>query len=272
MIRRSVETLDGRTVARLITGPDDEVRAALAEEGFAVGPVQGFTAPIARGGVRVGRLAVADNGSEARLALSLDWGDPIALASWGADLRAQIADVIAAGLDATAPPADRVLGRKVARGQIEEAAEALAALFSFAGLSDVQAPLAGVAAHRNGKPDDVPHQGDDEHAVDLRTVEKAGRASLVFASARDRRWAVEEMDLVGLLFLAMVGSRGERAEVDPPLVQALASLRETVEGWIGAPSGRIDRASIAGADLDLFVRRLDATIEIARRAGMQGAP
>lgn len=63
----------------------------------------------------------------------LDRTDPRAVASWLADLRVQVDDIVAAALDATAPPARRMLGRGEARRQIEAAARKCRALFALAG-------------------------------------------------------------------------------------------------------------------------------------------
>lgn len=53
--------------------------------------------------------------------------------SWLDALRAQCNDVIAAGLDATDRPSRRVLGRREARRQIQEAGRAIGALLDAAG-------------------------------------------------------------------------------------------------------------------------------------------
>lgn len=66
--------------------------------------------------------------------------DPTTRAAWLADVRAQTADIIAAGLDATAPPGERDLGRREARRIIREAGGALASRLAEAG-----APLPGGA-------------------------------------------------------------------------------------------------------------------------------
>jgi hypothetical protein len=63
---------------------------------------------------------------------SLDWSSPPAVQQWAAELRTQVDDAIAAGLDATAPPAERDLGRRLARSNIREAATAVRQLFAFA--------------------------------------------------------------------------------------------------------------------------------------------
>jgi hypothetical protein len=49
-------------------------------------------------------------------------------------MRDQTADIIAAGLDATAPPGGRELGRRAARRQIIEAGRKIGDLFILVGL------------------------------------------------------------------------------------------------------------------------------------------
>jgi hypothetical protein len=53
--------------------------------------------------------------------------------SWLDDLRAQVDDITAAALDATAAPSKRKLGRIEARRQIQEAARKCRAIFALAG-------------------------------------------------------------------------------------------------------------------------------------------
>jgi hypothetical protein len=48
------------------------------------------------------------------------------------DLRVQLDDILAAALDATAPPGRRTLGRREARRQIVEAARKCEAIFALA--------------------------------------------------------------------------------------------------------------------------------------------
>jgi hypothetical protein len=68
MIRRDLDTLDGRPVAELVTGDEQELRAELARDGYQVAPLEGLAAPILQNGVRIGRLAPASDGrAEARL-------------------------------------------------------------------------------------------------------------------------------------------------------------------------------------------------------------
>jgi hypothetical protein len=84
--------------------------------------------------------------------------DPAALRAWLRDVRTQSRDVVAAGLDATAPLGERDLGRRAARRIIVDAESALEALFaSAAGLfgeededaaKDASTPAAAVRADR----------------------------------------------------------------------------------------------------------------------------
>lgn len=62
----------------------------------------------------------------------LDRSDPEAFKRWLADVRAQADDAIHAGLDATAPPGERDLGRRSARRAIVDARGALQALLGAA--------------------------------------------------------------------------------------------------------------------------------------------
>lgn len=65
---------------------------------------------------------------------ALDFGDPVALGAWLHAVREQARDIAAAGLDATAPPGARELGRKAARRIVTEAADKLELLFTEADL------------------------------------------------------------------------------------------------------------------------------------------
>jgi hypothetical protein len=80
--------------------------------------------------------------SPASPAARVDLTDAAARAEWLDAACAQAADVIAAALDATAPPGERMLGRKGAREQIEDAADALATLFTAVGLDLDRPPVA----------------------------------------------------------------------------------------------------------------------------------
>jgi hypothetical protein len=64
------------------------------------------------------------------------------------------------------------------------------------------------------------------------------------------------------------------AQVDPSLLRALDGLRSTLVGWSGQTwqhphHDRPHHAIVALADLDLLVRRLDATREIACFGGVE---
>lgn len=90
---------------------------------------------------------------------SLEWSDPAAVRAWLRDVRTQSRDVVAAGLDATAPLGERELGRRAARRIIVDAEGALETLFASAaaGLSgeegdaaaqDASTPSAAARADR----------------------------------------------------------------------------------------------------------------------------
>lgn len=64
---------------------------------------------------------------------ALDFGNPAALGAWLHAVREQARDLAAAGLDATAPPGARELGRKAARRIVTEAADKLELLLAEAG-------------------------------------------------------------------------------------------------------------------------------------------
>lgn len=76
------------------------------------------------------RIAAAIAGAGEVQPLDLD--DREAVRAWLADLRAQVDDVVAAGEDATRPPARRMLGRPMARHTILEARHALGQLLAAA--------------------------------------------------------------------------------------------------------------------------------------------
>lgn len=78
-----------------------------------------------------GKEAVAAAATHAARAAAA--AQALALFSGLADLRVQVEEIIAAGLDATAPPSKRNLGLHAARQQILEAAEKCRAAFDLAG-------------------------------------------------------------------------------------------------------------------------------------------
>ncbi len=65
---------------------------------------------------------------------NLDWTNPTAVRQWAHALLTQARDTIAAGEDATRPPAHRELGRQAARRIITEAERAIGVLIDAAGL------------------------------------------------------------------------------------------------------------------------------------------
>jgi hypothetical protein len=81
----------------------------------------------------------------------------------------------------------------------------------------------------------------------------------------DRDDVLAAMPIAGVLFLAMIGTPGERAEVDPPLVLALRAVRETLDGWARTPSPSTAFASVPFGELDRLACGVGAAIEIARR-------
>ncbi len=84
---------------------------------------------------------------------------------------------------------------------------------------------------------------------------------------------LQGMPLSAVLFFAIMGTPGERTEIDPPHRLALRAIRATVDGWARSRGGSTVLAAVPFADLDLLARRVDATIEIARGgASPGGAP
>ncbi len=84
-----------------------------------------------------------------RAVIALDWGDPGAVRAWAERLRIYIDDAVHAGLDATDAPADRMLGRKAAREQLEEAEMGIGECFAFAGLDQADDNAARERGQRN---------------------------------------------------------------------------------------------------------------------------
>ena len=69
----------------------------------------------------------------------------------------------------------------------------------------------------------------------------------------------------------MIGTPGERADVDSPLVLVLDAIRDTIDGWARMPSTSTAYAHVPLGELDRLSHRLAAAIVIARRAGKGGA-
>lgn len=189
----------------------------------------------------------------------VDLSDPSERARWLAGACEQVADVVAAGLDATSPPGQRMLGRRAAREHVADAERALRGLFAAVGLD-----LAEPSSTRGAR-------------VSASSVESAGELVQLDAAVDDivharadaeEETALQEMPLTGVLFLALMGTPGERAEIDPPLVLALRAVRATVDDWAHQRGTSTRFADVSFADLDLLTRRLDATIEIARRGAL----
>jgi hypothetical protein len=79
----------------------------------------------------------------------VDLSDGEMVRRWAVELREQVDDAIAAGLDATAPPGRRRLGRALAREQIAGAAGSIGRLFAAVGLAAKEVPH-GDPARREG--------------------------------------------------------------------------------------------------------------------------
>ena len=81
----------------------------------------------------------------------VDLSDPEMVRRWAADLREQVDDAVAAGLDATAAPGQRRLGRALAREQIAAAAAgSIERLFAAVGVAGGEI-LRGNAAEQEGE-------------------------------------------------------------------------------------------------------------------------
>jgi hypothetical protein len=63
----------------------------------------------------------------------VDLADPAARAAWLATMRTDAEDLITAALDATAPPGERMLGRRAAREHVTDAARGLRDALDAAG-------------------------------------------------------------------------------------------------------------------------------------------
>lgn len=207
--------------------------------------------------------------STGRKPAALDWSDAAAVQRWGAALRENIDDIAAAGEDQTRPPGARDLGRRAARHTILDGKRSLVRDLAFAGFPSKlahQAPASG--QHESESP--APASGESTGEI-----EALADAALDIARAHtddEEGNALESMPLAGVLFLAMIGSPGERAEIDPPLVLALRAIRVTVRAWAHASSRSTIFAGVSFGALDLLSRRIDATIEIARRGRAEGEP
>jgi hypothetical protein len=102
-------------------------------------------------------------------------------------------------------------------------------------------------------------------AKGIRTLVRAIEA-VRGCNADETRDVIAALPLASILFLAMVGTLGERAEVDPPLVLVLDAIRETIEGWARVPSLSTAYAYVPLGELDRLAHRVGAAVEIARRS------
>jgi hypothetical protein len=84
--------------------------------------------------------------------------------------------------------------------------------------------------------------------------------------ADEARDEIAALPLAGVLFLAMIGTPSERAEVDSPLVLVLDAIRDTIEGWARVPSLSTAYAYVPFGELNRLAHRVGAAAEIARRS------
>lgn len=202
----------------------------------------------------------------------VDLSDPAIRAAWLAELHEQTSDALAAALDATAPPAARDLGRREARRIITGAERAIGQMLAAAGFVP-KGPThlrPEPAARRELPPDE--HEHATEEPGDLAALGTAVHDLLHATSHGYEEDVLHDMPLAGVLFLALAGSPGERAEIEPPLVLVLRAIRATVGGWARVPSRSTVLAAVPLADLDLLARRVDAAIEIALRSAAEPRP
>jgi len=116
---------------------------------------------------------------------------------------------------------------------------------------------------------------DRDDAAELAALERAIGETIGCIRGAQLDDVLTDLSMVGLLFLAVVGTPGERAEMDSPLVLVLRAIRETIDDWSRARSGSTRFAEVPFAALDLLGHRVGAAIEIARRSGLgtaKGAP
>jgi hypothetical protein len=202
---------------------------------------------------------------------TIDLSDPTLRAAWLVDLYEQTADALAAARDATAPPASRDLGRREARRIITDAEHSIGELLAAVGFVPSTLREQTLRAARRASSTAEQEHTTNEGAGELAALGAAVHDVLHAVSHDYEEDALHEMPLAGVLFLALAGSPGERAEIEPPLVLVLRALRATVTGWARMPRESTLFASIPLPDLDLFGRRIDAAIEIALRGHMERA-
>lgn len=86
------------------------------------------------------------------VAAVVDLSDGAMVRRWAVELREQVDDAIAAGLDATAPPGRRRLGRALAREQIAGAAGSIERLFAAVGVPAIDASPTTAGHKKIGTP------------------------------------------------------------------------------------------------------------------------
>jgi hypothetical protein len=104
----------------------------------------------------------------------------------------------------------------------------------------------------------------------LRILEEAVKIASTHHKRDEARGMLSELPLVGALFLAVVGTPGEYAEVDSPLVLLLSAIRDTIDGWARTPSPSTALAYVPIGELDRLAHRIGAAIIIAQRTERKG--
>jgi hypothetical protein len=201
---------------------------------------------------------------------SLDWSDPIAVSKWLAGLRLAFNDADAVALDMLRPPRVRELGPALhAKNYGEARAQILQSLAYAAKLPDAAPhPASSMAAPPTCGP--LAARGAPvKRGKGLRALVRAIDATKG-RPADEARDDVAALPLAGVLFLAMIGTPGERADVDSPLVLVLDAIRDTIEGWARTPSTSTAYAHVPVGELDRLSHRVGAAIVIARRMGKEG--
>ena len=102
-----------------------------------------------------------------------------------------------------------------------------------------------------------------KHAKGIRTLARAIDATKG-RPADEARDALADLPLAGVLFLAVIGTPGERADVDSPLVLVLDAIRDTIDGWARMPSTSTAYAHVPFGELDRLSNRIGAAIVIAK--------
>ena len=109
---------------------------------------------------------------------------------------------------------------------------------------------------------------DRDDAAELADLDRAIGETIGCIHGAPLDEALSVLPMAGVLFLALIGTPGESAEVDTPLVLVLRAIRQTIDDWSHARRGIMGFAEVPYAALDLLGHRVGAAIEIARRSGL----